>query len=334
MHQEFDGMNKLPVPLRIVILDADKNYQIILKDTLLRIEGVQDVLPTDQYGTALNAFESGFTCLFIDIFSLGVSFAIEFISSMRAEYPIVPICLFSSYENLKSLPGVPFAWKNRFGHYYKLIKSHDESVFTASVERVIYQVSAQIQNHIAVERINELKQIPLADFVSEDNRRNFEEAVSVIEQTLERKVEETQIQKLILPGVPIDQVEKLVQDTLSDARQSLRRTVVINIGILIFGVLLVFASFIIAVWTERWEAVAFGGFGIAGVVASLISNPLKSIGSNASKLVQIQTAYFHFLAQMEMLQNISSDIDPLQRSKRLEDAMFKTLEVLQNAFDK
>ena len=107
-----------------------------------------------------------------------------------------------------------------------------------------------------------------------------------------------------------------------------------NIGVLVVGSLLVFISLIYAAVTNRWEAVAFGGFGIAGVIASLITNPLHSIGVSARRLVQIQVAYLSFLNQLTMLNQDSKKLSAIDRSQRLGDEMARTLKALEEHFGK
>ena len=123
-------------------------------------------------------------------------------------------------------------------------------------------------------------------------------------------------------------MEQLIADTLKESKQSLQLTRMVNIGILIIGSILLLVSFVIASITGRWEAVAFGGFGLAGIIASLITNPLKSISASASRLVQIQTAYFQFLSQLRLLNQDSETITIIERSQRLGDAMERTVKIL------
>lgn len=80
---------------------------------------------------------------------------------------------------------------------------------------------------------------------------------------------------------------------------------------------------------------AFGGFGIAGIIASLITNPIKSIGSGARQIIQLQIAYIGFLKQLSLLDaetQTNQQISPLEKSKQLNEAIEKILKALNDNF--
>jgi len=76
------------------------------------------------------------------------------------------------------------------------------------------------------------------------------------------------------------------------------------------------------VWTF-----ATGGMGAAATIAALVTSPSRRIGSGASQLIYVQTAYFSFLTQVRIL-NAPGPETAVQRSERLEGATAKLLEQL------
>jgi predicted PurR-regulated permease PerM len=115
-----------------------------------------------------------------------------------------------------------------------------------------------------------------------------------------------------------------------------------NIAILLFG-LLVFASFIVFVvfifieyFNEKtikigWIFV-FGSIGLAGIIASLIVNPNRSIVKKARQLIQIQISYSNYLKQLEIIGK-ADDVKGIEKSKRLEEVTNSLQETLCKYFD-
>jgi hypothetical protein len=195
---------------------------------------------------------------------------------------------------------------------------------------MLMKMARYIRVRLARDKVEQLRAftntsaIPLSTKQKED----LEETASVIENVLDTEDKREQQEILKVPGVNTSQMERLVSNTLSEANQALSLTTKVNIAVLVIGMLMVIASFIVAVATNRWEAVAFGGFGMAGVITSLIANPLKSIGSRARKLVQVQVAYLAFLSQLALLNRDVQGDDRIKISERLETAMSQTLRIL------
>lgn len=123
-------------------------------------------------------------------------------------------------------------------------------------------------------------------------------------------------------------MEKLVDDTLKEAKHSLQGAAKVNIGVLVTGLIIVLGSFIYASITSQWQATAFGGVGMAGIITSLITNPSQSISASVERLVQVQIVYFTFLSQLSILSRASEGITILERSKQLGEQMVLTLKSL------
>jgi hypothetical protein len=328
-------MRTLPVNLKVGILDADRTSAGALKAIIETKDGIEEVRVFGTLADANHAFRyEGFNGLFIDIFSLGVETGVGFIEDTRSEYPIVSICLYSPSFSLVAMPGVDAYWRSRFGHYYRVAKDLTIEMLDDAVEDALYGIAYDVQTVLARRKVTDLRRLTeeTAQAFSAEQKREIEETVDVVEKALESKEAASHMEALTIPGVNTAQMEQLVNHTLSEASNSLRITTSVNIGVLATGSLLIMVSFVVASVTNRWEAVAFGGLGMAGIIASLITNPLKSIGASARRLVQIQAAYFGFLAQLVLLNQTSEGVSVIDRSKRLEEAMAQTLKTLGEYF--
>lgn len=282
-------MRNLPVRLRVVILDMDIASAGALKAIIETKPDIEAVKVFSQPKEANDAFRyDAFNSLFIDIFTVGVEAGLDFIEHVRTEYPLVSICLYSHSSSLLLMPGVSDYWRNRFGHYFKLAKDKAIPTLDREVEDTLEGIAYDVQAEIARGKVTNLRKI--AESAEPEQKREIEETANAFEKVLESKAD-TQAKLYPVPGMDTGQMGQLVNSTLAEAEKSLQVTTNVNIGVLIAGSLLVIVSFVVASITNRWEAVAFGGFGMAGIIASLITNPLKSIGLSARRLVQVQVAY-------------------------------------------
>lgn len=331
-------MRNLPLPLQIVILDTDIASAGALKAIIETKPDIEEVRIFNQTRTANEAFRhDGFNSLFIYIFSLGVKTGIDFIEHVRTEYPIVPICLYSLSSSLVTMPEVPNNWRSRFGHYFKLPKDQTVHALDSSIEDILYTIAYELQGNIARYRLSNIRarlsdEITPYGFTPEQKQEIVETVAAAEKALVQRENQPSTI--TIVPGVNTGQLEQLVNITLKEATASLQLTTKVNIAVLVAGSLLLLISFIVAAVTDRWEAVAFGGFGTAGIIASLITNPLKSISANARRLVHVQVAYLQFLSQLAMLNQVSADTTIIERSQRLGEAMTQTLKALEEHFGK
>jgi len=326
-------MESLPVPLKVAILDQDIIGANVLKSLIETKNDIIEVKKFSDIQILKDAFQKDdFNSLFIDLVSVGITKSIEFIKFIRTEYPIVPICLFSTSYTFSTMPDVDEHWRNRFEHYYQLRKDQSIDNLNEDLENILYYLSIYLQNGIAQNKVKILrKKIAEGSLhgITIDQKNEIEDTTNFIEKTLESQRKETSKKRPVyVPGVNTDQLEQIVNSTLKEATIALKLTVKVNIAVLAFGSILVIISFITALITNSWEAVAFGGFGIIGIITSLIVNPLKSIGISAQRLVQVQVAYFSFLSQLSILNEESEKTSVLERSRQLECVMTKTLTVL------
>jgi hypothetical protein len=318
-------MKSLPLSLKVVILDKDTTSAKILKAVIETNPDMDEVAVFDQQIDSDIAFrDKNFNCLFIDIFSLGVDTGIDIIDSMRRDHPKFPICLYSSASNLSEMPCVNDYWRIRFGHFYKLAKDQIIQMQDGAVEDVLYSLSRYLQNRLAMAGAEKIRKFTeeMSRFLTPTQKQEIDEASTIIKRSLELQGMSALVAPTItIPGINTQRIEQLVNDTLEDAKHSLHQATHINIGILCLGSLLLLSSFITSLITNRWEPIAFGGFGIAGIIASLITNPLKSIGAGARRIVQVQIAYLSFLSQLAILNQNSSGVALIERSKQMQEVM-------------
>jgi hypothetical protein len=327
-------MDQPDLLLRVAILASKPTYAGVLKSIIESNHAVERVeIQKDREATEALFRNHSFNCMFIDIFSIGVPESIRFIEHMRRSYPIVPICLYSELANLVSMPDISEDWLERFEHYFKLPADQMPEELRQNAEEVLLEMVYYLQHGVALDRVGDLARFvqgqPGDIVISDEQKNELAEIVKAVEQALKNQGESRRSSVTsVIPGISTSQIEQMVNDTLKEARQSLQVTTRVNIGVLLAGSLLVLVSFVLASVTKQWEAVAFGGFGMAGIIASLITNPLRSISASANRIVQIQVAYFQFLSQLRLLSQDCETITILEKSQRLEDAMGKTVRIL------
>jgi hypothetical protein len=320
-----------PPLLKPAIVTGDLARARVLKSIMESHDHLQPVEVEAQIAAAQALFrDKGCNCLFIDIFSLDTQQAIEFVRQVRDKFPLVPICLYSKLAQLSLMPDVDEQWRSRFEHYFKLPSDQAVDDLIDNAQYMLRAMAYYLQNDVALDKVSGLaKRVheePGSLVIEHEQKTELKEMLATIEHVLKSR-EDIQRSNLIsiVPGISLDQIERLVNDTLRDANKSIQMARLVNVLVLLGGSLLVAASFIIAATTARWEAIAFGGFGIAGIIAALITSPLKAISVSANRIIQVQIVYFHFLSQLRLLSQDTKKTSVLDRSKRLEEAMAQTV---------
>ncbi len=326
--------------LDILVADSDSASSAAIAAAFSQSNGVTTVsiARAAEEATAMLAHEKS-NALVVDIFSLGVEIGIKLIENTRKLRPESPICLLGTRLNLLALPNVPKSWRSRFGHYYKLVKDQPPGMLQNDAQAMAYKLFTYWLARSAKVRLTNLRAMLLkmeSKSTSSilDNRREITEAIDFAQKAID--AQKTQSERIvgIVPGFEARDIQLLVNQTLNRASRALDTSTKINTGILVFGALLVAASFITACVTQRWEAIAFGGFGLAGVVTSLITNPLKSIGITSRQIVQIQVAYLGFLNQISIITECPNDTTDaaMAKSIRLQEATQSIQETLVKNF--
>mgnify|MGYP002622704650 CR=1 FL=1 len=321
--------------LKPAIITGDMDSARVLKTIMeSQTDYIQSIEIGDRINTANSLFrDKGCNCLFIDIFTLDVKQAIEFINHVRNTYPMVPICLYSKLTDLTLMPEVNDYWQRRFEHYFKLPCDQNVDELIDNTQYMLRAMSHYLQNDVVLDKVSGLAKRVQEEsgnlIIEREQKSELEETLATIEQVLKNR-EQFQRSNLIsiVPGISTDQIERLVNETLKDANKSLNTARLVNMLVLLGGSLLVATSFFIAATTARWEAIAFGGLGMAGIIAALITSPLKAIGTSANQIIQVQIVYFQFLSQLRLLSQDGKKTNVLERSKRLEEAMGQTVKAL------
>lgn len=328
-------MDTKPLALKIAIIDNDSETAGILSPVFRNIPHVQSIELFDSKEKITSGFMDGnFNSLLINIFSVGVKDGIELIEFVRHNTPHVPICLVGNTKDFFLMEGVPNEWRVRFEHYYKLPVDLPAGKFLSSAEDITRLLSLYLLSRTASVRLRDLKaffETTRVDYHIDAQQTRIEETFNIVESALQAKQESEKKNRFIIPGFDTHALQGLIKETLQKASTSLERAASVNKGILIFGGALVVAGFVVATIKGSWEAVTFGGFGVAGIVTSLITNPSKSITSGARRLVQIQVAYLGFINILGSISNLSSkdEDSTLKRAEVLNNAISNVLETLE-----
>jgi DNA-binding NarL/FixJ family response regulator len=293
--------------LEILVADADPVSSAAIAAAFDRSTGVTCVSIAHTIDEARNILAHGRSnALVVDIFGVGVDRGIELIKETRERYLAFPICLLGTRRNLRELPTVPQYWRSPFDHYYKLAKDQPPQSLQKDSEAMAYNLFTYWLARSAKVRLSHLRNMLLemearSPAFFSDRKQEIADAIDLAQKAIEEQSAQSRRVVGSVPGFEARDVQLLATQTLDRASRALDTSTRINTGILIFGALIVTASFVVACVTHRWDAVAFGGFGLAGVVSSLVTNPLKSIGFASRRIVQIQVAYLGFLNQIAIV---------------------------------
>jgi len=149
----------------------------------------------------------------------------------------------------------------------------------------------------------------------EDLRSVLRESVDhALESVRKQTALQESLSRVVVPGIPTDRIEHLIDATITQSQRSLDLTSKVNIGVLMVGAGIVIASLGYSIVTGSWTGVGFGAIGMAGVITSLVQNPLRSIGASARRLVQVQIAYLAFMSQLSRLNNQPDALSNLEVS--------------------
>jgi len=322
--------------ITVAIVDGDTTFSAMLAAVLRGNDLVASVLTFHDPARARIAFDADdANALIIDLFTVGPNAGIDLIEYLRKSHRAVPICLIGERNRLLTMPNVPDSWRTRFGHYYQMQKDQLPDDLRATTEIMVRMLGSYWLAGRARVRLKDLPRLVLAGrrytHEEKEDQRQIQEIVDLAESALDAKTEVADL-PIVIPGIHSSEVGAVIMKTIQDASSALERSALVNKAILLVGAFLVLASFVVASTTHAWEAVAFGGFGLAGVIGSLITNPLKSIGIGARRIVQLQVAYVSFLNQVAMLNGLHAPDVVLERSKQLDVITRSLQETLEKHF--
>lgn len=327
-------MEQLPL-LDITIIESDTKIASLLRSAFEGHRQVKSVSILPDTTSALDRFrDESSNALLINIFDVGIDSGVTLIENLRNTVKHIPICLLGSTDQLTLMTDVNVRWRSRFKHYYKLQTDLNLSSLSSRIEQIIHLFGIYLLSRMASSRLREIKaylEHPTDQDGSKSKQHEIKKALELAEHALEAK-QQYQFNEFIIPGFDDKELQAVVKDTLHKASSSLEQSSNVNKGILIFGGVLVATAFIVASYKGSWEAVSFGGIGLAGIIASLITNPLKGIASSARRLVQIQVAYvgfLHVLGRFNLRTSPSNEADALNQIEAINQSIRTVLEVLE-----
>jgi hypothetical protein len=282
------------VRLSVMIVESDSTSAEALRRLLYSEEIVLsvDVVLGLKEASASLGVKTGVNAIMIDIFSFEEpTEATDWIFYVRETYPDIVFCLYSDRKNLREMAGLPETTQKRLTHYYQLAKdllaTRGQRNLEDLKDRLASLDDGQVREH-AIEEV---------DRIIRDTRSGLEI----------QRVEFARSRKNFAPFVFVDakRFEDLVLRTLDSVTKGLTRASYVNTIVLALGGLLIVGAFLTSAIRGSWEAVAFGGMGLGGIIAALVTNPISSIGAEARKLVQIQVAYIGFLSEVQLYSDLA-----------------------------
>lgn len=240
--------------------------------------------------------------LVINTFScdFGTPDLIDIVSKRKEK--TIPICLIGSSSDFKSL----FKSHPKFKSYCRIetdtspeyldddVFRMSKSLFRCREEKILkYILSNTINNpdktdKEKIEEMSELSKNALKLAEEQGKERNDESA------------------KILIPGISHEALPEVIRKTLEKTTESIDVYKWVNVSIVVFGIILTAISLIAYCITRDITVLGFGGFGFAGIITSLITNPTSSIGKTARQMIQIQINYLSYLKQLQMIDSVKS----------------------------
>ncbi|WIG98350.1 hypothetical protein [Myxococcus sp. SDU36] len=316
--------------LRVAILEGEPAATRRLTSLIHRVaKGSVETFPTIH--DLRQALQDGrVDAIFIDLVAIGTDISVPFIEETRSTYPRIPICLFGTTESLSNIPGISPKWRKRFEHYLRAPIDVPDQSLQDSLGSILSNCAADI---VRWEAKNQLAQ------VTSELKQGSGKLDSGTQQRVLATMEAAQA-ALSTPAVSVAppsgfavffqdaRVTALVNSTLEECSKTARRSSHVNVAVIAFGMAMILFSFT-AFLVERDPLIlSFGGFGLAGLIAALISSPLKRMANDASRLMQLQLAYLSFLNQTALLTDSADSSSRTERSRLLGEESRKLFDLL------
>ena len=324
--------------LRIGLMEPDKNNAELIKTFFDSQKQIVDHIEIIQSKEDLfkKIDNDTINTLIINIFNHGVLSGIDLIKEVLPQKEkTIPICLLGTEAQLTYLDGVPDEWKKKFSDYCKII-------IDASPQD-LHETIGQMSKSLFRCRKEKILKKQVKDIHANDNKTDKEklaEISKVVKQSFEivstqGKEGNEPKKSTTLASVSDDELPTIINTTLKKTSGSIELYKWVNFAIIAVGLLLVIVAFGAFLKTGKVEVLGFGGLGLAGIIASLITNPVASIGKTARQMIHIQISYFGFLEQTSMLNRITSirQEDVIAKSERLEQVTNSLQKSLSDCFD-
>lgn len=324
------------IPLNLAVFSKDAVYAGMLRivfQATREVSLVQEFTAEPGLISALN--EKKVNSVIIDFGHVGGEDSIKVISRIREQFPSVPICLAGPADVLLAPPNVPMEWRKRLQHYVKFAPNQPLDTALQEATAVVDQLRAYLLRATARERVQALQkslQAGTQDFSQADN---VGEVLQLASTALEKPAQNAPA-SASLPDFNQGAVQDLVLKTLEATQRSLNSTALTNKIVVGTGLLLLVTSFVAGVYHNNYASLGFGSLGTAAMIASLVTNPLKSLSAGSRRIVQVQVAYLGFLTQLSMVRALpaaAAEKDLIERIKALGDQVENSLKVLAQHFE-
>ena len=340
VHLQFESKNKkmgimsnLDTKLRIGLIEPNDNIANVVK-SLFETHSVEVERIKNRKELFQKIENDSINTLVINIFNYGVSPGIEIIEDIPKKEKSIPVCILGTGEQLANFESVPKEWKKKFKSYCKVVIDDSSQNLNENIKQMNQSLFICRKTMI---RKKELSEKDTSKMTEEEKKiHQMAEEANNTEIKLGKEAN-TNFDNSFISGVSGQALPIVIRKTLEKTTASIELYKWVNFAIIIAGLILVLGSAIYAMVTKKpnIEAIAFGGVGFAGIIASLITNPISSIGRTSRQMVQLQISYFGFLKQIDILKNTkANDIDDMEKkSKRLEEVICSLQESLCNHFD-
>lgn len=308
--------------VKVILLGLERDVLAIVSEVLSRSESVAHAATGRTTQDAIKQLADGAAnCLFLDPTAFDSRDALGILQFCTLTFPV---CLVAESKWLASFAGFPKSWQQRLRNYYRvptdLTLPEVRIEVTAAIQGCQYYLLKRVIKANLGQIVEGAQGTPPAMVV--EKAREAERALTALESG-ERSLLRDSL------GLNAEQMRSLFDDTLSQARQTARRSEWANLVVLAAGVCLFAAMAITALVrgsADPWSF-AMSGTGAAAAIAALITSPGRRITSGASRSIFVQTAFFSFLTQVRILIAPGSETS-MERSQRLQEATADLLKAI------
>jgi hypothetical protein len=313
------------INLRVQIFERDSEHAEAIANAFRSRPLVESAHTATSLAARFKTFDQNrINAILINIFTFGAPSALDFIASVREDRPEIPIAIAGTARELSTLPDVPPSWRLRLGHYFRL--TTDSASPEVEVDRLILSFASWIRRYALTDKLTGLQEDVehgrFSAFPEDKKKQVISEIVTAAKVELSPR-QQLRAEVTIVPGFGGEDLTPFVKSSLERVVAAVKKSTTINIAVLVFGIVLVSASFVIAYINDSWKFVGFGGFGLAGIITALITGPLRSVDRTARGLVHVQVAFLSFLNQLELLR-VATPLDKattaIEASKQLATA--------------
>ena len=147
------------IPLRILIVDQERDSARVLTEILRQDERVDRLITSDGIAAAQTELRSGdLNTIFIDPISLGLDGAVEFIFSVRKATPEIVFVLFGDQSQIEARRAEFFAGtRQRLAHYYRLDKQTPMRALPDEVDAVLNICISDLSWRLSAESLKRIR---------------------------------------------------------------------------------------------------------------------------------------------------------------------------------